>query len=203
MKKIVFYGDSNTFGYDPQGFMGGRYPENIRWVDILNLEMKAYEVIGRGMNGRMIPTSKFEIEGLDRMIEGLSPMDCFAIMLGTNDILLTDNPDWEIAARNMRNLIKHIKGLNVIRDNNTKIMLVSPPLMFPSVLSNNPFYMYGVNSVLLADEYRKIAVEEGVLSISADKWNVDLAFDGVHISEKGSMEFAEHMKRELCALLLD
>ena len=26
-KKVLFYGDSNTYGYDPAGFMGGRYPE--------------------------------------------------------------------------------------------------------------------------------------------------------------------------------
>ena len=33
MKKILCYGDSNTFGYVPED--GSRYPKNIRWTGIL------------------------------------------------------------------------------------------------------------------------------------------------------------------------
>ncbi len=29
MIKILFYGDSNTYGFDPRGFGGGRYPVDI------------------------------------------------------------------------------------------------------------------------------------------------------------------------------
>lgn len=35
VKKAYFYGDSNTYGYDPRGIMGGRYPEEYCWPDIL------------------------------------------------------------------------------------------------------------------------------------------------------------------------
>jgi lysophospholipase L1-like esterase len=35
MKKVFFYGDSNTYGYDPSGMMGGRYPRRSRWTTIL------------------------------------------------------------------------------------------------------------------------------------------------------------------------
>ena len=30
MEKIIFYGDSNTYGYDPRGFFGMRYPKEVR-----------------------------------------------------------------------------------------------------------------------------------------------------------------------------
>ena len=33
--RMLCYGDSNTYGYDPRGFFGDRYPEESRWVDIL------------------------------------------------------------------------------------------------------------------------------------------------------------------------
>ena len=33
--KVLCYGDSNTYGYDPRGFFGDRYPAECRWVDIL------------------------------------------------------------------------------------------------------------------------------------------------------------------------
>ena len=31
-KQIVCIGDSNTWGYDPRGFGGGRYPAAVRWT---------------------------------------------------------------------------------------------------------------------------------------------------------------------------
>ena len=33
--KVLCYRDSNTYGYDPRGFFGDRYPAECRWVDIL------------------------------------------------------------------------------------------------------------------------------------------------------------------------
>ena len=33
--KVVCFGDSNTYGYDPRSWLGGRYPAESRWVDLL------------------------------------------------------------------------------------------------------------------------------------------------------------------------
>ena len=32
---VICFGDSNTYGYDPHGYFGGRYDADSRWVDIL------------------------------------------------------------------------------------------------------------------------------------------------------------------------
>ena len=32
---IICFGDSNTYGYDPRSYLGGRYDAGSRWVDIL------------------------------------------------------------------------------------------------------------------------------------------------------------------------
>ena len=32
---VICFGDSNTYGYDPRGYFGGRYDAGSRWVDIL------------------------------------------------------------------------------------------------------------------------------------------------------------------------
>lgn len=51
MKKIVCYGDSNTFGYNPKD--GSRYNENTRWASVLqNILGNEYEVINEGMCNR-------------------------------------------------------------------------------------------------------------------------------------------------------
>ena len=33
--RVCCFGDSNTYGYDPRSFLGGRYAAENRWVDIL------------------------------------------------------------------------------------------------------------------------------------------------------------------------
>ncbi len=64
MRKIVFYGDSNTYGYDPRGFLGMRYAENVRWTTKVREHFKdEYEKIEEGQNGRCLPTLPRE-EGL-------------------------------------------------------------------------------------------------------------------------------------------
>ena len=35
MKTILFYGDSNTYGYDPRSFFGDRFSREIRWTSRL------------------------------------------------------------------------------------------------------------------------------------------------------------------------
>ena len=32
---VICFGDSNTYGYDPRSWLGGRYDPDSRWVDIL------------------------------------------------------------------------------------------------------------------------------------------------------------------------
>lgn len=49
MKKLIFFGDSNTYGYDPRGFLGGRYPDEARWTTMVRGSLeKDYEVIEEG-----------------------------------------------------------------------------------------------------------------------------------------------------------
>ena len=33
--KILCFGDSNTYGYDPRSYFGEQYPAKHRWVDLL------------------------------------------------------------------------------------------------------------------------------------------------------------------------
>ena len=37
--RILCFGDSNTYGYDPRGFLGDGYDAGDRWVDLLAKQM--------------------------------------------------------------------------------------------------------------------------------------------------------------------
>ena len=83
--KVLCYGDSNTYGYDPRGFFGGRYPKESRWVDIL-VQRTGWEIRNEGQNGREIPSRPFQYQRAGELLTQSAP-DVFAIMLGTNDLL--------------------------------------------------------------------------------------------------------------------
>ena len=56
--RILCLGDSNTYGYDPRGYFGGRYGADDRWVDII-AKGTGFDMVNLGSNGRMIPHDFF------------------------------------------------------------------------------------------------------------------------------------------------
>ena len=97
MKRLLAFGDSNTYGYDPRSYFGGRYEREDRWVDVL-AEIKGWEIINAGENGREIPKRRWELEDFHALCERCAPFDYVLILLGGNDLLQGAMPD-EIAAR--------------------------------------------------------------------------------------------------------
>ena len=81
--KVICFGDSNTYGYDPRGYFGGRYDADSRWVDILAAET-GWAISNMGQNGREIPTSAPPFP---------SDTDLLIVMLGTNDLLQGRSPE--------------------------------------------------------------------------------------------------------------
>lgn len=53
---VICFGGSNTYGYDPQGYFGGRYDADGRWVDILAAGT-SWTIYNIGQNGREIPSA--------------------------------------------------------------------------------------------------------------------------------------------------
>ena len=74
---VICFGNSNTYGYDPQGYFGGRYDADSRWVDILAAE-PGRNVCNMGQNGREIPSAAPAFP---------DDTDLLIVMLGTNDLL--------------------------------------------------------------------------------------------------------------------
>ena len=64
-RKILFYGDSNTYGYDPADWIEYRYPVEKRWTYQLQEMCKdAWKVVPGGMNGRRLPDLVYDGRGL-------------------------------------------------------------------------------------------------------------------------------------------
>ena len=72
---VICFGGSNTYGYDPRSYFGGRYGADSRWVDLLATET-GWTIRNMGQNGREIPSSAPPF---------LADADLLIVMLGTND----------------------------------------------------------------------------------------------------------------------
>jgi lysophospholipase L1-like esterase len=91
MKTVLCYGDSNTWGFDPESRT--RYPPDVRWTGVLAEQLGPdYRVIEEGLNGRTtrwddpIEPSRNGLSYLRPCIESHVPLDMVIVMLGTNDL---------------------------------------------------------------------------------------------------------------------
>lgn len=180
--RILCFGDSNTYGYDPRSFFGDRYGAGDRWVDLL-AKQTGWEILNEGANGRIIPRNPYAL----RLLKEHGPVDIFLVMLGTNDLL--QGASAEAAARRMENflcqLLPHCKN----------VVLVAPPPMKRGAWVPTDDLVSG--SLRLAEEYRALAQRLSIPVADTRDWNIELAFDGVHFSEAGHQAFAAGIKKFL------
>ena len=121
-KQIVCIGDSNTWGYDPRGFGGGRYPAAVRWTARLDSQPE-WVIHNLGENGREIPHSAFALRLLGQQLEALAPLDGICLMLGSNDLLCGASPA-AVAAR-MEDLLDRLGAYGA------PLLLIAPPPFCP------------------------------------------------------------------------
>lgn len=131
MKKALILGDSNTWGYDPRGYLQ-RY--DLTYVDYLNKLVSGWMFFENSQNGRLLRDVKDDIFELDSI-------DLFCVMLGSNDIIHYYKVDDIIFF--MRTPIDKI--------DKDKVLIVCPP-----VLKDSPFYN---ESVQLNEAYKHIGVK--------------------------------------------
>ena len=194
MRKILFYGDSNTYGYDPADFYGNRFPKRERWTTILQLFLgDEWEVVPEGMNGRQIPNLTYDAGWVLRLLERLSEEDIFSVMLGTNDLLLTMDPDAGEAIRKMQIF------LDFLTENVTPshILLIAPPYVGGSGVRDPLYRMFYEENRRMNEGFRLLAEPRGILFADAATWNIELAADWVHFSRYGHQQFAEELYRFL------
>ena len=180
--KILCFGDSNTYGYDPRSYFGGQYPAQHRWVDLLAQKLGC-KAVNAGENGREIPRREGELQRFDLMLSNQKPLDLLLVMLGGNDLLQGNSV--EAVAQRMENFLTRIPL------EKSQIVLIGPPRMRPGAWITDDRLLE--DCVHLNVAYRTVAEKLGVRFIDAADWDIDVTFDGVHYSEKGHQTFAEQL----------
>jgi len=185
-KRILIYGDSNTFGTMPKPTLefDGVYPKGERWGDVLGAELGAdWDVVIEGLGGR---TSAFDdpIEGdfrngariLPALLFSHRPIDLLIVALGTNDQkhrfgLLTED-----VALGLARLVREAWATGTV----AKILVVAPPPLILAGPFKQMFAGIDKRSKGLAEAIEVQAVANGAAFFDAGAViDVD-PIDGIH-----------------------
>jgi len=205
MKRILCFGDSNTWGYDPE--TDERYDNTTRWPCVMSRILgDEYEIVEEGMNGR---TTVWD-DPVDGLMSGLSylepcllshkPLDKVIIMLGTND--LKDRfcvSAYEIA-KSAGRLVQLIQFSDAGPQGTApEVLLIAPP---PIVMGENGLdtRLHGLEkSQQFARQFAEIAKELGCEFADAGEFIESSPVDGIHFSAEAQRDLGKSIAKVIAA----
>lgn len=204
MKTILCYGDSLTWGYDPEG--KGRHAYEDRWPSILQAAIgDDVHVVAEGLNGR---TTAFDdhVAGADRngarilptILTSHAPLDVVIIMLGVNDMKPFVCGHAAGTKQGMERLIDIIRGHDYPTEQPApQIVLVSPP---PLCRTDEPDFAAVFNdriaeSKKLAGLYARLSEERGCAFFDAGTVAATSHLDGVHLDVENTHAIGKSLAR--------
>jgi lysophospholipase L1-like esterase len=186
-KVVVCYGDSNTWGADPNGH--GRFPPDVRWTGVLQQELgPEYKIIEEGLNGRTtniedtIEEDRNGRQQLPPTIESQRPFDLMIIMLGTNDLKARNNrsaADIAQSASRLADIVK--KSMAGPNGENPRVLLMAPPATIECGGGLDLLFEGSIEkSKRFPEQYAWYANAVGVDFLDAGSIIVSSPVDGIH-----------------------
>lgn len=205
MKKILVYGDSNTWG--DNFITGKRIPDDKQWVNILRKKYdNKYLFLQEGLPGRLAGNEeliKKYKNGQETFISTFrtnAPVDIIIISLGTNDLQLKYNKTSE---KIINNLLWYKEKLEEsFSDEEDKIKYFNgkmPKIIY--ILPINFDYLVNANMIFNSECERKrqeiieYFKKQNINIITANDMN--LFDDGIHLSYQGHEDMAKLVAKEL------
>lgn len=194
MAEIVCFGDSNTFGFNPNN--GKRYDENTRWSGILKSRLKdKFQVIEAGCNNRTcysINPDSDELTGFKALPKYLNPTTNYLILaVGLNDLQkFYSSTDNEIKD-GITNLIKIAREISP----NIKIIILAPSKIKECILNSYFSTLFNKDaiekSIKMNRIYSNVAKENNCKVINLDNEVETSEIDGLHYLETEHKKIAE------------
>lgn len=201
MRTVLCFGDSNTYGYDPQGRASGaaeRYPRAVRWCGVAQRALgDAWDLIEEGLNGRTfvyedpwhIETHLSGAHVLPTLLKSHLPLDAVVIMLGTNDVKPAFSPTLPNIARSATVMLEQVRNFSWPASTcEPALLLVAPPRLRPQA-AEGFFAEFDERSIELsehfADVYRTVAQTEGCAFLDAASVASASDIDGIHLMPEG------------------
>lgn len=207
MRRIICFGDSNTYGANPEWAPDRPDISNrqeARWTRVLQklLGTEEYEIIEEGLNGRTTvyrdPAWPF-CEGrtyFPPCILSHSPVDLVIVMLGTNDMKVINAPAPEPSAIAMSEFLKTAMNPFLYEFCPVpKFLLISPVLVGDNLEKSFMYGQFDENSRkisrMLPDIYEGIAKRFGCEFMRASDFAKASETDSIHMDAENHRRLAE------------
>jgi lysophospholipase L1-like esterase len=208
MKRILCYGDSNTWGYDPG--TQDRFDRDSRWTGVLRKSLgEGYEIIEEGLNGR---TTVWDdpIEGyknghtyLIPCLESHRPLDLVVIMLGTNDLKMRFSLPPSDIASGAGVLVKAVQQSEAgYAGKPPKVLLIAPPPVARLSEFAEMFTGAEEKSKMLGRWFRQTAAELGCAFLDAGNVIVSSELDGIHFEAAEHRKLGQAIARQVQAIVV-
>jgi len=207
--RILCFGDSLTWGFDPE--KRNRMSEHDRWTGVLqDLLGERYTIIEEGQNGRTIATddpAEGEKNGLNYIIpciESQNPLDLMILMLGANDLKRKFSYTAMDIAGEMQIFLEKVLSYNHFRMNDhMKILLIAPPIIGAdakdSWLADDFDFENAVKvSSQFASWYEQLAQMYDCYFLDASKYAEVSSVDGVHFDAENQRKLGRAIYQKLC-----
>lgn len=188
MKKILCYGDSNTFGYNP--FDSSRFDEKTRWTALLQENLGSdFEIIEEGACDRtgIADNDKGFLYSAQRhfpkMITKTKDVDLLILAIGTNDLQYK----YDLTIHQFENGLE--KLIVTAKNNVRRIILIPPVILHENVLEGFFKFQFDETSVSKSKKigkfYRKLSNIYGLDYFDLNDFVKPSNADGLHYDSEG------------------
>lgn len=194
MKRVLVFGDSNSWGHVPAKCT--RYPEDSRWPAVAAALLgPEYQIIEDSISGRTTvyedPVVPFRCgkDNLGYSMLAHAPLDLVVLALGGNDLKFTDADG---VIRGVSRLIDMVRGadqlfcsFSPIFRGQPRILLMSPARIaeeIPELRPGHALRFAPKETLLLPEKYEALAKEKGTWVIHASRYAEPELTDCIHFS---------------------
>lgn len=196
VKRILCFGDSNTWGYIPA--KGTRYPYELRWTGVAAKKLDtAFTIIEDSISGRTTiyeddqKPNRCGLKNLGYTILAHFPFDLIVLFLGTNDLKFTDIGGYQRGMRDLIDTIYQAEELFQMKvpafQGEKKILLIAPPVIAPEIEYLRPEHQLAhaaSESRKLQHAAAQVAQEKGTWFLDASRLVSPSLEDCLHLSQK-------------------
>ena len=206
MRRILCFGDSNTWGLIPGSRPHARFSEEKRWTGILQKNLKDTVIVEEGLCGRTtifddaLREGRNGLNAVPMIMDSQWPLDAAVIMLGTNDLKSVNHVSAHTIGVGLDIILNRIE--RYLEPN--KILVVSPMHLGEDIWKPEKDPEFDIESVVKSKElkevFREIANKRGNLFLAASDYVSPSPVDCEHLDEEGHKVFAKVIEEALTGM---
>lgn len=198
-RTVLCFGDSNTHGTVPMNTLDdrARLAPDERWPGVMAAALgSGWRLVEEALPGRTTVhddpiegVHKNGLAALPMALESHLPIDCFVLMLGTNDLKARHSVTAFDIAESAGRLVDVILASDVSPDGKPpRVLLIAPPSILETGCLAGMFEGGAAKSQALGTQYRRVTEHRGVDFLDAGTLIQSSTVDGIHL------EVSEHAK---------